>query len=188
MHKGYHTITVPMNASHWEETTNLLLKDSLPATLNSSDRFSSSSEYSLVDAAAALAFKLIALTFSSIFCSSESPTDSVSDINASLSLFAAACDTLALSLSVVAAAVLLSSSAWSPSVLPFASCLFSSEAGASGYVVAFSVYLSPLFYSADSIEMGFLLKLGKRGLIDGEMEKFLFLRIFQSLQECSKSG
>ena len=103
-----------MKAAFCEQTTNLLLNDSFPAALNSSDFFSSSSEYSLDVAAAALEFKLIALTFSSIFYSSESPTDSVSEINASLSLFAAAYDALALSLSDVAAAVLLSSSPFSP--------------------------------------------------------------------------
>ena len=152
MHKGH---TVLMNVSQREETTNLLLKDSFPAAFNSSDFFSSSSEYSLDDAAAAFGSKLIALTFSSIFCSSESPTDSVSEISASLSLFAAAYDTLAFSLSVVAAAVLLSSS-WSASVFPLPSpspCLLSSV---SGYVVVASVFCSPaLFYScysaADSI-------------------------------------
>ena len=41
--------------------------------------------------AAALEFRLIALTCSSIFYSSESPTDSVSEIRASFSLLDAAC-------------------------------------------------------------------------------------------------
>ena len=63
---------------------NLLLKNSFPAFLKDSNFFSSSSDVSVVEAAAG--FKLIALTCSLIFSSSVSPTDSVSEIKTSLSL------------------------------------------------------------------------------------------------------
>ena len=62
------------------------LKNSLPAALKASAFSSSSGEVSAAAAdSAAEGVKLIALTFSSIFYSSESPTDSVSEIRASFS-------------------------------------------------------------------------------------------------------
>ena len=65
----------------------LPLKNSLPAALKASAFSSSSCEVSAAAAdSAAEGVKLIALTFSSIFCSSDSPTDSVSEMSASLSL------------------------------------------------------------------------------------------------------